>query len=461
MPTPRIVLINPYELGRQPFALAHAAAWLDGAGYEVSCVDLSLERLEPSAFQNAGFIAISLPMHTATRIAFAALDKIQKLAPQAALCAFGLYAPMNREFLMRSGFDFVFGGECEEALVQAVRQVVDGSPPAVSEANSKPAFRLPLRRGLPPLQRYAHLVLPDGSTKVSGFAEGTRGCKHLCRHCPVVPVYQGRFRALPIDIVLADIEQQVQGGATHISFGDPDFLNGPGHALRIADQLHQRFPQLSYDATIKVEHIVRHPDIIARLGATGCVFITTAVESVDDRVLELLAKNHSTADFRRAVDIARQCQIALHPTFIPFSPWTTLESYRNLLDQIVALDLVENVAPVQLSIRLLVPHGSWLFRIDGFAERVQAFDPELLGYPWHHPDPRVDALQREIQAAVTAGEEAGLPRMNLFTRIWTLSHQALGLDTPLLSPTAQPAVPRMSEPWYCCAEPTSEQLVSF
>ena len=44
------------------------------------------------------------------------------------------------------------------------------------------------------------------------------------------------------EIVLADIRQQVAAGAQHITFGDPDFFNGPGHAIAIVEALARGIP---------------------------------------------------------------------------------------------------------------------------------------------------------------------------------------------------------------------------
>src|SRR4029077_6686131 len=131
-------------------------------------------------------------------------------------------------------------------------------------------FIAPDRAGVPPLTRYAALQMPDGSTRVAGSTDATRGCKHLCRHCPIVPVYRGRFHAIPVDAVLADIRQQVAAGAQHFRFGDPDFLNGPTHARRIVERLAAEFPGLTYDATIKIEHLLKHASLLPVLAATGC-----------------------------------------------------------------------------------------------------------------------------------------------------------------------------------------------
>src|SRR5213076_1354725 len=99
-----------------------------------------------------------------------------------------------------------------------------------------------------------------------------------------------------------------------------------------------------YDVTIKVEHVLKHRDLLARLKETGCIFVTSAVESVDDRVLALLDKGHTRADFVEAVALARAAGVTLVPTFVAFHPWLTLDGYCELLETIVELELVDHVA---------------------------------------------------------------------------------------------------------------------
>jgi len=461
----KVSLINPYELGRQPFGLAEAAAWLQRDGCTVACCDLSIQKLESCLTPDTDVVAIYVAMHTATRIALEALPKIRQLAPRASLCVYGLYAPMNSALFRSLGVTTVLGGEYETGLLSMVRRVRDGHGEQQSEpeiALDKIEFIAPDRSKLPELSQYASLITPDGTRRTVGFVETTRGCKYLCRHCPVVPVYRGHFRVIPADIVLDDIRAQVASGAQHISFGDPDFFNGPGHALRIVRALHAEFPALSYDATIKIEHIVSYPQEMQILKDTGCLFILSAVEAVDDAILEQLDKGHTRADFIAALDLLRTTGIALAPTFVAFTPWTTLENYLELLRHVVDLQLIEAVAPVQLSIRLLVPAGSCILEIDSIADRIGAFDPQLLGHPWSNPDARVDALQQQVQAWVSRAEAEGLSRAQIFAGIWKLAHEQAGLPVPPLElqHSGQP-VPRLSENWYCCAEPTCEQLTSI
>ncbi len=458
----KVVLISPYEIGRQPFGLAEPAALLDQAGFRVECIDLSRERLEASRLRGAALVGLYLAMHTATRIAIEALPRIRELAPSAYLCAYGLYAPMNCARLQELGVGSVFGGEFEPALVALASEVAHGTapvhpqPPETSLA--RVSFAVPRREALPALSGYARLELPGGGSRTMGFAEGSRGCRHRCRHCPVVPVYHGRFRVVPVDIVIEDIANQVAAGAEHISFGDPDFLNGPTHALRIVRQMHARFPTLTYDATIKIEHLLRYADRLPELAATGCLFVTSAVESVDDRVLQYLDKGHTRADFERVVALMAEAGLSLAPTFVPFTPWTTLDGYLDLLETLVALGLVSALPPVQLAIRLLVPQGSYLLRLEGFPERLEAFDPVLLGYPWRHSDPRVDVLQEAVQEVAESAERESWPRRRAFEEILRLAHVAVGRTPRALPAGVGEPIPAHSEPWYCCAEPTTRQI---
>jgi len=460
----KVVLINPYELGRQSLAIASPLALLQARGFTVESIELAQQRLTPEKLHDAAVIAIHLGMHTATRIAFAAFPRIRQLAPNARICIYGWYAAANAGLFFEQGAVAVFSGEVEDALLLFACQVRDGDPdleqnyrqPLITTAAI--SWQVPERSQMPPLNRYANLILADDSRHTVGFTETSRGCKHLCRHCPVVPVYQGRFRAIPRTIVLADIRQQVAAGAQHISFGDPDFLNGPGHAIRILEAMHDEFKELTFDATIKVSHLLAHQELLPRLREWGCLFITTAVESIDDAILEKLQKGHSSTDFSTVVHLTRASNIALSPTFIPFTPWTSLRGYCELLEVIQHLQLIDAVPSIQLAIRLLIPAGSWLLKDAELLHFCSDFDPQLLGYPWQHPHPAVDTLQQQIQAVIEEGDQNNLNRRQVFVQIWQLAHQAVGENKVLPEHSSCQAIPHLSEPWYCCAEPTSQQL---
>jgi hypothetical protein len=167
-------------------------------------------------------------------------------------------------------------------------------------------------------------------------------------------------------------------------------------------------------------------------------------------VLALFDKGHTREDFFEAVGLCRTAGVTLVPTFVAFHPWLSLESYCDLLDTIARLDLVDHVAPIQLAIRLLVPEGSRLLMLEDMRAHTGGFDPATLTYRWAHPDPRVDALQRDVTALV--GMRLTTDRRALFDEIAVLAHSRAGVPVPAFDPRparARATVPYLNEPWYC------------
>lgn len=466
----RVVLVSTYELGRQPFGLASAAAWMRDAGASVTCYDTSVQHPDRKVLAAADLVGFYVPMHTATRLAADLARQVKEINGGAHLCFFGLYAPVNEQFLRDLGADTILGGEFEDGLRSLVERLSTETGNTAATAQTEAVvslarlrFLVPDRSDLPPLRKYAYLTTGDGRRRTAGYTEATRGCKHLCRHCPVVPVYQGRFRVVQRDVVLEDVANQVAAGAQHITFGDPDFFNGPVHALAIVTAMHEAFPELSYDVTIKVEHLIKNGDLVPALHATGCNLITSAVESFDEHILEIFDKRHTRGDVARVVELLRQVGIGFNPTFVTFTPWTTRQGYVDFLNTLVDLGLVPNVSPIQYAIRLLIPRGSKLLELPEVRELVgDDFNPERLSYRWRHPDPSMDQLFHRVDRTVQEGLERKWSRAKLFTKILGLATDALPSSTgtddrrELVGVGAAGnhdhdswPVPYLSEPWYC------------
>lgn len=457
-----ILLISCYELGHQPFQLASLLALLRQAGYAPVAVDTSVEPLSDKAIERARFVAISVPMHTALRLGEQVARRVRDRNPAATLCFYGLYAALNAAHLLQTVGDFAIGGEYEQPLLQLIAALERSEPVSIPGVSTKqavsaphiarPTFIMPERQQLPALERYARLEW-NGQARIVGYTETTRGCKHTCTHCPITPVYHGRFFAIPAEIVLADIRRQVEQGAQHITFGDPDFLNGPTHALRITQAMHDEFPAVTFDATIKIEHLLKHRHLLPTLRERGCAFIVSAVESLNDTVLRNLKKGHSSEDVATVFDLMADTGIALRPSLMPFSPWETLESYIALLAFFEQRHLIEQVDPVHFSIRLLIPPGSAILDTPDSARWLGELDSAAYTYRWRHPDPRMDALQREIAALVEQAERQRRDPIETFFAIKALALAAAGqhlsIPAAIQHYGARRPIPHLTESWFC------------
>ena len=453
-----ILLISCYELGHQPLGVALPLGFLERAGFAPAAVDIAVEDLDPAGMQQAAFVGISVPMHTALRLGVRLAEGIRRIAPDCHICFYGLYAALNSEYLLEHGADSCIGGEYEGRLVELVESIERGSQepiPGVIRSEQRPSpvlekldFVVPSRSALPPLSAYARLE-QDGDCRVAGYVEASRGCRHLCTHCPIPPVYNGRFFVMPQQVVLDDIRRQVAAGATHITFGDPDFLNGPQHALRVVRAMHAEFPDLTYDFTAKVEHLISRGEFLSEFAACGCLFIITAVESLSERVLKILDKQHSLSDVTTALQRVHNTGIALRPTWVSFTPWTTLSDFREMLDFVESQGLIDHVDPVQYSIRLLVPPGSWLADHPEMLPHRGALDDAAFTYRWAHPDPQMDQLQQNVARLVEDAAQAAEDPVTTFYRLKCLVDPGAASPQPLGVAEERQRVPRLTESWFC------------
>lgn len=456
----RVLLVSVYELGHQPLHLASPAAALSAAGHDVRCLDLSIDPFESGDLSWVEAIAFSVPMHTAMRLATRAAASVRAARPELPICFYGLYATVSQKHTLEGLADHLIAGEYERALLAWVGSLGSSRPAPAPDNGERAvvdltrcAFLPPAREGLPDLGRYARLALGDDQ-RIAGYVEASHGCLHRCRHCPVPVVYDGRLRIVDSDVVVADVEALVAAGARHLTFGDADFLNAPQHSLRLVRSIHRRFPGLTFDCTAKVAHILRHVALWPEFAASGCLFVVSAFESVNDEILRRLDKGHTAAEAAAAVELLRRHGIEIRPSLLPFTPWTTLDDVLDLLDFVEAADLVDNVDPIQYTIRLLVPEGSLLLGEASLGPHLGPYDAERLTYTWSAADPAVDRLQSRLAVLVEDSLRAGETPETTHLRVRAAALEAVaGRESPcstwLVPRGSTKGRPRLTEPWFC------------
>ena len=404
-----ILLVSCYELGHQPLALASPMAFLERAGFAPEALDISVEPFDATKAARTRFVAISVPMHTALRLGVRVAEQIRQINPACHICFYGLYASLNADYLLAHCGDSVIGGEFESALVALAEALAAGRPGAVegvhlrghaaSPVLERLPFPVPSRGALPQLKKYAHLD-KDGRKGLVGYVEASRGCLHLCLHCPIPPVYGGRFFVVPQETVLADIRQLEREGARHITFGDPDFLNGPGHSLSIVRAMHAELPSLTFDFTAKVEHILEQRRWFPELRRLGCAFMISAVESERSRAGQpregpLAGRCHARApDRARGRDRLQAHVGGLHAV-------DDARGLPRMFEFVEREGLIDHVDPVQFT------YGCWSGRLglltrDAITPHLGQLDQAAFIHRWTHPDPRMDLLQREASRLVEA-----------------------------------------------------------
>ena len=464
---PEVLLISCYELGHQPFSLASPLRFLSNDGINAAGIDLAVENIEAyeEEIKLARVVFVSVRMHNALRLGVAASKRVRELNADAHICFYGDYAGLNSEYLFEEQCaNSTISGEFESAIVDLARVVIEDcfqykKPPSEVRTLQKmaepvlqrTAFVVPERMDLPQFGNYAHFRDDKGELHLAGSTETTRGCKYVCRHCPVTSVYHGKFFVIPKDVVIADIRNQVEQGVKHISFSDPDFLNGPGHARRILTAMHAEFPELTFDFTARIPHLLRYKHLLSEMKSIGCAFVISAMETLSDDVLDVLDKGHTRSDIMRALDIMKKAKISWRPSLLPFTPWSTLDDYLELLDFVRTHELVQNIDPVHLSIRLLIPPGSALLEKHANADWIGNLDSANFTYRWIHPDWRMEQLWSQINGVVRKSHNEDIDPSKTFSAIEELAYTMAGKKQSFTNIVSQkhPLPAGLTESWFC------------
>ena len=169
----------------------------------------------------------------------------------------------------------------------------------------------------------------------------------------------------------------------------------------------------------------------------------------NNRVLAHLEKGHTRADILTALAATREAGITLRPTWVAFTPWTTLDDHCAWLDFLAAEALIDHVDPVQYGLRLLVPPGSLLLETEALRPHLGPLEQETLSYRWTHPDPRMDRLQAETAQIVAQAVEVQADTPGIFDRVRAMAAAGAPARVAPGMAKGRKRPPRLSEAWFC------------
>ena len=436
----KILLTSFYDLGKQPKIIAEIVDRYNSSEIDFDFFDFSVED-QNIDLENYDVLGIYAPMHTATILSIEYI-KDKKLPNK--MFTFGLYGSVLEDF---------------NSSIRYIKDIESDELALFLEINDDHQFSLknniPNRQIFPDISNYAHLV--DGSNNlIAGSVETTYGCKHSCTHCPVPISFNGSFKTYSLEKIVSDVENQVKQGAKHISFNDPDFFNGPIHALKILESLNEKFPSITYDSTIKVEHIIKYKKYFKELSSLNMVFVISAFETTNDLVLSILEKNHTSHDLNNSIEISQDFGIDIRPTWMPFSPWTELNDLSNIVKLIEKYELRETVDPIQLTIKLLIPKHSLIIKKPEINKYLGNYEKNSLSFKWEYENNDVEKLQSSLFDFILNNSE--LDEHKQYLGMVNIIEKCT--DTKLLTNSSYDFknVPKLSETWFCCAEPSKIQL---
>jgi hopanoid C-3 methylase len=407
--TKKFLVISSFEGGYQPVTALSGYMALRNAGFEnIRFHDTYVDGLPDDLFDDADLVAIAVPLFDALQAGLQLSEMIRSKNASAKIVFFGQYATLNAGRLLPKYGDYAVCGEWEQPLVNLAQHLSTGEvldkiglvDTRDARANLIPhpyitrnKIALLDRSIAPPLHKYpqpqVEKMLGVNGIVVGGV-ESTRGCHHKCTYCSVYATYDGKVVPIKDEIVIEDVSNLVAHGMTHLTFTDAEFFNAKNQGLRLLRVLHAQFPELTYDFTTRIDHILEHEQALYEMKELGVRFITSALEYPSQMVLDVVSKEISIADIERAIAILREIGIRLNPTFIMFNPWVSKEDMTTFKDFITRNDLTDVVDPIQYETRLHLYKGSPLLkRASTTGLEMTEFE---FHYEWKHADPEVDAL---------------------------------------------------------------------
>ena len=177
--------------------------------------------------------------------------------------------------------------------------------------------------------------------------------------------------------------------------------------------------------------------------------MVSAVESLSDRVLTVLEKHHTRADVEEALKIVHAAGIALRPTWVAFTPWTTLDDYLEVLEFIEEQWADRPRGPGAVHHPAAGPAGLLPGGAPRHAAVPGAAGPGGVQLSLGPSRPAMDRLQKAVSKLVEADTKAARTRPTPSTGCGTWRPGGSPKACLHQLPRDRVRAPRLSEPWFC------------
>ncbi|MFB3889195.1 MAG: radical SAM protein [Candidatus Bathyarchaeia archaeon] len=415
----RVTLVNPpYPAGAPqslflPLGLGYLAAVLEDNQYEVTVLDLQIQRPTREQLEaefsrsNADIVGITtstLTYNPAAEVARAA----RKVLPNALIVLGGPHvtALPEQTLLTLPEADVVVRGEGERTLLELADLASTGTLQSLGDVDGI-AFRKngqvqrtgdrAFIENLDELPHPAYKHFPLDKYMMAGKNYlpiiSSRGCPFQCTFCMASKMCGTRFRTRSPEKTVEELEWlRDTHHADVIAFYDDTFTIDKKRAAAICDLIHQRGFDLPWDCRTRVDQINR--EVLLKLKAANCQLIHFGVESGSQRMLDAMKKRTTVEQNAAAIKLVKEIGISVAISVVVGYPGETEAELKQ------TFDFIKQTKPDFVYVCQAIPYpGTELLEIlhrmgwevsedwNQFDEQSPVFKNPLL------PPERIDALR--------------------------------------------------------------------
>jgi anaerobic magnesium-protoporphyrin IX monomethyl ester cyclase len=139
----------------------------------------------------------------------------------------------------------------------------------------------------------------------------SRGCDGACTFC-ANNVVHGRWRGRSPENTVAELKLlYVQNPDLTIHIWDANFMQDGIRVAKIINLVKENNIHFKYFCEMRVDHIIKHPDLIQGLAEIGMEWIAIGIESPNQEILKKLKKGITPSGVEKAIDILKKNNIKI------------------------------------------------------------------------------------------------------------------------------------------------------
>ncbi|MCM8806475.1 MAG: radical SAM protein, partial [Candidatus Omnitrophica bacterium] len=190
------------------------------------------------------------------------------------------------------------------------------------------------------------------------YMYGSRGCPYRCTFCSWPQMlYDGKVRFRSPEKIVEEIELLIRKyGIKELFFDDDTFTCNKKWVLKICELIIEKDLKILWSCNGRVDNV--DDEMLKIMKKSGCRMIKFGVESASQKTLDLLRKDYTIEDVKKAFELTKKNKILIHATAMIGFPW---ETKKDMLDTI---KFIRKLQPDTCQFSLPIPYpGTKIFEL--------------------------------------------------------------------------------------------------